>query len=377
MGRATSPPYDVISNEERDRLLARSPHNIVRLLLPGTDQQAYERAGALLAAWQRDQVLRADPLARFYVYEIEYPSGHGERKTARGVVGALELQPLGERVVPHEETMDKHRADRLSLLKTTQANLDPIIALSGAPQLRGLLAVPDAAPRLGFIEDDGSLHRLFEITDADVESRISAAVASHPISIADGHHRYTTALSYLEGRDTPVAHTDAARFIMAVVAPFEGSGLTVGPYHRLLPRKEGELDLAPLSAFFDVVPGQAAVPNRPGSLVVVHHDAAYHLHPLPGSLEALPGPWREASAAVAREILYPLLGVSDDDVRYSADADAAIAASAAGAVAVLVAPVTEAAIAAAGEMGLRFPAKTTYFIPKPRAGLVVRCFDTD
>jgi uncharacterized protein (DUF1015 family) len=373
IGKATSPPYDVISEDERQALIARSPHNIVRLLLPGLDPASYELAAQLLARWQGDAVLARDDTKRFYLYEMDYTDASGSAHRARGVMGALELVPLGRQVVPHEETQDKHRADRLSILKATQANLDPIIALSAAAGLPELLAAPAGSPRLEFAEDDGSVHRLYDITDPEVVAGLSATIGAQPLSIADGHHRYTTALGYRGDRGA-VDGAGPWDFIMAMVSPAEGSGLTIGPYHRILPGFD--FDAARLTGAFDVSIGAPTVPDDPGSLVIVAGMTAYHLRPHADATAHLPSPWRQASAAVAAEVLYPILGVDETGARYSADASEAAAAAASGEeVAVLVAPVTERAVAEAGELGIRFPTKTTFFTPKPRAGLVVRGFD--
>ena len=127
---------------------------------------------------------------------------------------------------------------------------------------------------------------------------------------------------------------------------------------------------------FEIVPSAAEPPDRPGDLVVVANSSAHRLTPLAGPLESLPSPWKESSTAVAAELLYPLLGVSEDGAEYVArGAEAVAAAATGGQIAVLVAPLSEHAVATAGEAGLRFPTKSTYFTPKPRAGLVLRCFD--
>ena len=374
-GKATSPPYDNISDDDREVLLARSPYNIVRLLQPGLDSSSYERAGNLLRQWCDQSILVADDSPRFYLHEIDYTAVTGESRQARGVIGALELRMLGKEVVPHEETMDKHREDRRLILDATRANLDPIIALSAAPDLPGLMAAVTSSPRLEFTDAYGSIHRLSDIADADTVRAITVAVGAHPVSIADGHHRYTTALAF---RNATAQNHGPGPWdtIMTLVAPAEGSGLTIGPFHRILPAFAFDRTL--VDDAFDVTRIEPRPPTEPGSLVVVGSAGAFLLRPRPEAIQQLPIPWREASSAVAQELLYPRLGITEEAAWYSASASKAIAAALAGPeVAVLVAPVTEHAVAAAGEMGIKFPTKTTYFTPKPRAGLVVRCFRSD
>lgn len=371
-GAVTSPPYDVIGAAEHRRLLARSPYNVVRLLLTETEDATYQGAAGRLRAWRAEGILVPDPEPRLYLYEIDYPGPGGTVLTARGVLGALDVVELGDRVVPHEETMDKHRADRMAVLAATEANIDPIIALSPAPDLAPLLA-PSGPPRLDF-EVDGTRHRLSDVTDGDAIAAISAAVAAHPVSIADGHHRYTTALAYRRSREERDG-TGPWGAILAMVAPAEGSGLTVGPYHRVFPSMD--VDLHRLEDGFTVTATDPAAPVTAGDLVLVRHGhASVLIRPDASTVAALPLPWHHASTAVAREVLYPRLGIDESSAFYVPGADEALTwvGSHPGSGALLVAPVTEHAIAVAGEAGLRFPQKTTYFTPKPRAGLVMRAF---
>jgi uncharacterized protein (DUF1015 family) len=363
----TSPPYDVISPAEHVELQRRSAHNIVHVLLAAEGDPTYQAAAERYSSWRREGVLVRDPSPRFYLYLMDYIDPAGTAQTARGILGALDVIELGERVVGHEETMAKHRADRLAVLTATEANLDVIIALSSSPDLGGLLD-PVGDPIIDFMAPDQVRHRLYPITEGDRIAAISEAVASHAVAIADGHHRYTTALAYRESRAADGSGGWDA--ILALVAPAEGSGLTVGPYHRVFPSIE--LDHTVLADAFTISTIAAAAPQQPGDLVVVDEETATLLSPRPEALDPLPLPWREASPAVARELLYPLVGISEDDSDYVADAADAIARATAGGAALLVAPVSEHAIAEAGDMGIRFPQKTTYFVPKPRAGLVVR-----
>jgi uncharacterized protein (DUF1015 family) len=377
VGDATSPPYDVISPDDREDLLARSPYNVVRLLLAAPGDPTYQQAADLLQTWRDEERLVLDSTERFYLYLMDYDAPDGSRRTARGVLGALDLVDIGDRVVGHEETMAKHRADRLAVVTATEANLDVIIALSSAPDLAPLLE-PTGDPRLDFITPDGVHHRLHDVTDPQRIAEISARVDAHPVAIADGHHRYTTYLGYRKTRD----ERDGAGpwgAILALVSPAEGSGLTVGPYHRLFrefpfdPNRVADV----LADAFVVEPGPPAVPAVAGSLTIATATGAWLLTPRDEALAVLPAPWREASPAVARELLYPRLGIGEDSASYIADAAEAVAAAAGlpDGAALLVAPVSEHAIAEAGETGIPFPQKTTYFIPKPRAGLTIRVFD--
>jgi uncharacterized protein (DUF1015 family) len=302
---------------------------------------------------------------------MEYTYG-GERRQARGVLGALEVMDLGTRVVPHEETMAKHRADRYSVLTATQANVDPIIGLSSSPDLAALLE-HDGPWRLDFTTPDGVRHRMHDLADEAALGAIATAVGEHAVAIADGHHRYTTALQYRRDREAEGLSNGGWTHIMTFVAPAEGSGLTCGPYHRVF--DVFPFDAGSVTGRFTVEPAEPTPPDGPGDVVVVTTEGAWKLRARAAARAGLPGPWRGASPAVARELLYPLLGITEDHADYVPDAVEAIAAVAPGGAALLVAPVGEHAMAEAGETALRFPQKSTFFVPKPRAGLVIRPFE--
>ncbi len=368
-GLATSPPYDVIDEDERRQLLAASPYNVVRLLLAEPGDSSYVRAAELLARWRTEAVLAPDPSPRLYLYAMQFAGDDGPQE-AVGVIGALAVEDLGDRVVGHEETMAGTRADRMSVLAATRANLDPIVALSPAPALADLL-VPQGPPRLDFAAD-GVRHRLYDVADPDRIAAIGAAVGAHPVAIADGHHRYTTAGAFREQQPGP-GPWDA---IMAFLAPAAGSGLRIDPVHRGFERVEGGATREVLAGFRLDTPGRPA----PGDAVVhwgaEHGRAPARLRPRSTALAGLPEPWRAAGTAVARELLYGPLGVDEASAHYFSDLEAALAwleGHPKGAL-VEVAPVSEEAVAAASAAGLRFPQKTTFFAPKPRAGLVLRSF---
>jgi uncharacterized protein (DUF1015 family) len=371
IGDASSPPYDVIDEHERRELLDRSPYNVVRLLLADADDPSYTQARRLLATWRSEGVVRPDPSPGFYLYSMEYTYG-GERREARGVLGALEVMDLGTRIVPHEETMAKHRADRYSVLTATQANVDPIIGLSSSPDLAGLLEY-DGPWRLDFTTSDGVRHRMQNVGDDATLDAVSSAVSNHAVAIADGHHRYTTALQYRRDREAEGRKAGGWTHIMTLVAPAEGSGLTCGPYHRTF--AVFPFEPQSVTSRFTVESVSRAAPEVPGDLVAVTPDGAWRLRAHPEALAEMPGPWRDASPAVARELLYPLLGITEDHAGYVPEADAAIDAVIPGGAALLVAPVGEHAMAEAGDTALRFPQKSTFFVPKPRAGLVIRPFE--
>src|SRR5437879_559132 len=195
LGAVTAPPYDVIDEEGRARLEAAHPQNAVRLILPRDAEPGdrYQRARATFEQWRAEGVLASDA-PHLYVYRMAFTDESGAPRRMTGVVGALALSPPGEgSVLPHERTMPKAKSDRLDLLRSVRANLDPVWGLSLSSGLSGLFEPVIAAggPSASCVDDDGVEHCLFPVA-GDVVERIRAAVGAEPLVIADGHHRYET-----------------------------------------------------------------------------------------------------------------------------------------------------------------------------------------
>src|SRR5438105_2754887 len=237
LGAVTAPPYDVIDEEGRARLEAAHPQNAVRLILPRDAEPGdrYERARATLEQWRAEGVLAADT-PHLYVYRMAFTDEAGTLRRMTGVVGALALSPPGEgSVLPHERTMPKAKSHRLDLLRSVRANLVPVWGLSLAAGLSGLFEPMIAAggPAVSCVDEDGAEHCLFPVEGDPVEA-IRAAIASAPLVIADGHHRYETALAYQEQqRAAGVVDPGADRIMMLVVELAEDQ-LVVRPIHRIL-----------------------------------------------------------------------------------------------------------------------------------------------
>ena len=364
----TSPPYDVIDAEERAELAGRTAYNAVHVDAP-TD---YGEAARLLRRWEDEGVLVADDAPSFYVYRMGYTDEGGRPRQTTGVLGALELQVPGSGdVLPHEHTTPKAKSDRLQLTRATQANLSPIWGLSLASGLSQLADVP--GPPVGRATDElGVHHRLWRVTSPAVLEGVSSLVASAPVVIADGHHRYETALQYRDevGPGTP------ADLTLALVVELTESELAVRPIHRLLSGLPAGFDLVAAlgDAFepFESGPADAGLPERmadAGALGLVLPDgSAWLLRPRDGAFPAdLPDLDSSRldvgrSALPAHEVTYQH-GTEAILKRVTAgDADAGV----------LLRPATVAQISATARARDRMPPKTTYFFPKPRTGFVFR-----
>ena len=246
-----APPYDVIGPAERERLLARHPANVVRLDLPGEDagdepDARYRRAAKTLAAWRSDGTLHKDPHPSIYVYEQAYRvPGSDVARTQRGFFARLRLESFGTDggVLPHERTMAGPREDRYKLLRATGVNTSPIVGLYddaagvGAPVLDALTA---RRADLDVIDDDGTEHRLWAVAadgdDAAAVAPLLAVAAAGPLTIADGHHRYETALRYRDERrmSRSCEEDPAFDYVLTLFVDAAGQALTVLPTHRVV-----------------------------------------------------------------------------------------------------------------------------------------------
>ena len=395
LGAVTAPPYDVIDEEGRARLEAAHPQNAVRLILPRDAEPGdrYERARETFEQWRADGVLAADA-PHLYVYRMAFTDDAGRARRMTGVVGALALSPPGEDVLPHERTMPKAKSDRLDLLRSVRANLDPVWMLSPAGGLSELLepVLAGGDPAASCIDEDGVEHCLFPI-EGDLVDRIRERINTAPLIIADGHHRYETALAYRdEQRAAGVDDPGAAR-IMALVVELAEDQLFVQPIHRLILGATGHF-IGKLNAVAEVESMGANNPEgvrhlmaemeRTESLGLVAGPGLALLRPrlnaLRAGLERLPEPLWEVDTALLDVMLGRLyaLRIPDDiviDFRHDAIAVAAMVAKGAVEAAILLRPVSVAQIEAVAEAGLRMPQKTTFFRPKPLTGLVFRSLD--
>ena len=194
-----APPYDVIDEAHRLELLERSPYNVVRLILPGTGNEA--EAGETLERWIGEGILVRESRPSAYWLEQEATGPDGVRRSRSGLITTVRVDAYGEGAVrPHERTLDGPKAGRLALMRAVHANLSPIFAIYDDPA-RAVTTLVDALlvdtpPLLDVRDSDGTDHRLWRIDDEDVLGAISRSLADLPLVIADGHHRYETAMTY-------------------------------------------------------------------------------------------------------------------------------------------------------------------------------------
>jgi uncharacterized protein (DUF1015 family) len=369
MADVLAPPYDVITPAEQAELYARSPYNVIRLILPREAERA-TAAARTLREWIERRILVPDPEPALYLYSQRFTLTDGSTRRRDGVLCRLRLEDFASGIVrPHERTLPGPKADRLAILRATGANLSAIFGLYARPSepVRALLDAADSGPPL--LDVDG-WHQLWRITDPRRIERFARALASETIIIADGHHRYETALAY---RDEQRGN-EAARSVLAYLANMEEEGVVILPTHRLI-RGAVPADVeARLSPSFTL---RSADGRRvPGEIDCVLPGRRLRLSPRPAALDRLgdlpPVLRRLEVELLRRAILDPILGIDAGALEFTHDDEeaAAAVASARAAAAFLVSAPTIAHVREVCLAGEVMPEKSTYFYPKIASGLV-------
>jgi uncharacterized protein (DUF1015 family) len=391
-----APPYDVIDDDQRAALVARSPHNVVEIDLPRDPDggDPYAHAAELFAAWQHEGVLERDAEPAVWALAQDYTGPDGQQRTRHGLFARVRVEEYGAgRIRPHERTHPGPKEDRLRLTRATKANLSPIFSLYDDPGGAAWGAVEPhlAADPWGEVSDeDGTRHRLWRIPEPDVADAITAALVRTELLIADGHHRYETARVYHE-------ESGAGHVLMCLVA-LQDPGLTVFPTHRLITELGDEQRQALRAAVerdwnAEPVEAEALEPVGDGPVRIGYYDA-HHKRPLmltlkdqaiaDAALPEKPQPYRELDTAVLEAlILKGALGMTEDDISHFRGLDYARSTAQArervesgdveAAFFMRGTPVAQVRdVAAAGES---MPPKSTYFFPKVLTGMVFNPLD--
>ena len=318
--RLVAPPYDVILPREREEYLARSPYNVVHLTLPDDEEQA----GRDVTAWRDQGVLSRDPEPGYWFLSQDYVGPDGVHRTRSGLVASLRAEPYESRVVlPHERTHSGPKEGRLRLLRATRTQLEPIFLLYEGDPLQRPGREPD-------LQSGGD--KLWRVEDAP-------SFENTELLIADGHHRYETAVAYGQEGGSP--------YLMVVLVPTEQEGLTIFPTHRLAERVNGVRG-TPIEEPGDDLPG-----------VVLYRDGRYEL---------LSGDGLDV------EIVEQ---IAPEGVTYTAQRADAVATVDRGdaEAAFLLRPTRLEDVWAVARRGETMPQKSTYFYPKLTSGLLFHPLD--
>lgn len=242
-----APPYDVITPEKQETLYRKSENNIVRLDFgkesPSDDQfnNRYTRAAAEFKAWQDGGILARDEKPAIYLYEQDYKTKTGITKTRKGFMALVRLEELDSGVIlPHERTLSGPKTDRLNLIRACNANFSPIFSLYSDPEMKTNNLISNSAgslPIINITDNEGLCNRLWRVTDGGIISSLTEEMADKMIFIADGHHRYETALTYrneMRERYPLFTGKEGFNYTLMFFSNMDDGGLTVFPTHRLI-----------------------------------------------------------------------------------------------------------------------------------------------
>jgi uncharacterized protein (DUF1015 family) len=393
--RVIAPPYDVIGEDERARLLEGSPFNVVEIDLPRSNGgDPYMHARDTLDAWRQQGVMVREREPALWALEQDFTGPDGASRTRRGFFARVRVEEYGAgRIRPHERTHPGPKEDRLALTRATRANLSPIFSLFPDPERAAgdvLERVGDEEPFATAIDSDGTRNSLWRIGEPELIAELQGALADAELLIADGHHRYETARLYADEIGGEGEHSYVLMFLVSLSDP----GLTIFPTHRLLsnlkdPEVQERLGGA-LKRDFDVerVGRDEVEPPHSDGVAFGYMDSHFR-QPFRLTLKdqeiadkALPGmpeAYRRLDTAVLEAlVLRGTLGMTEDDIShlrgldYTNSAEEARAAVEEGrsdaAFFMRATPVEQ--VRAVAEAGEQMPPKSTYFYPKVPTGLV-------
>jgi uncharacterized protein (DUF1015 family) len=388
-----APPYDVIDDELRAELVARSRHNVVEIDLP----ESYESAAETLAEWRERGVLKQEDEPAIWVLRQDYTAPDGSTRTRSGFFARVRVEDYGAgRIRPHERTHPGPKEDRLRLTRATQANLSPIFSLfpdaSGAAT-EMLAHATSAEPFAEATDHEGTRNTLWRVSDPESIAALQAALADAELLIADGHHRYETARAYADELGGEGEH----RYVLMFLVSLDDPGLLVFPTHRMLTglKDDSEKQLAIRDVArrdFEIEQlddARELEPPADGDRVAFGYMDSFLKRPVRLTLkdqsiadEALPGmpePYRRLDTAVLEAlVLRGALGMSEDDIShlrgldYSKNLDDAIERVESGAAdaGFFMRPTPVERVREVAQTGESMPPKSTYFFPKVPTGLV-------
>lgn len=416
MSKVTAPPYDIIDPKDQESLYAKDDRNVIRLILgrihPNDTQHdnRYTRAASHLDAWRADMLFLQDRPA-LYLYEQDFEND-GQKFTRRGFFARVRLSDWGkEGIHPHEKTLSGPKEDRLELMRATRGNLEPIFGLLADPEnevSEALTTLVDYAPCLDVTDEDGVRNRMWVVDDQDRLHKLLSLTPEPEIFIADGHHRYETALAYqaevrdkiqAAGQVPPLRGDLDCDYIMMFIVPDSDPGLVIWPTHRIVygledfdPAKflkscEKNFEVAPITRQKLQPELQAselpafgfAYADKLFLLTLKNREPMDEMHP--EAVEA----WTVLDVSVLHSLLMDeLLGIDEgkllrkENITYSKSLDDTLEAVKTGRdgaqCGFILRETPMQQVRDIAEAGAVMPQKSTYFYPKPLSGLVFHLF---
>jgi uncharacterized protein (DUF1015 family) len=383
-----APPYDVIDAAQRAELVSRSPYNVVEVDLPQDGGDPYAHAAEILKGWSADGIVVRDQEPALWALQQAYTGPDGRPRTRHGIFARVRVEDYGAgRIRPHERTHPGPKEDRLRLTRATRANLSPIFSLYDDPQgaAWGAIAPHVEGGPWGEVEEaDGTVHRLWRVTDANALESVHDALQGVELLIADGHHRYETARVLAQEPGAP----DGADHVLMCLVALQDPGLTVFPTHRLVT----QLDDAKRAALREALerdwiaePTDDLEPAPGDKVRIGYYDGEPRMLTLrdqaiaDAALPGKPEPYRRLDTAVLEAlVLTGALGMTEDDISHLHGLDYARTAQDARArvdfgeadAAFFMAPTPVERVRDVAAAGENMPPKSTYFYPKVLTGML-------
>lgn len=414
LAKTVAPPYDVINEEQLQDLRERSEHNVIHIDLPNaagaSDESPYTEAGHRFRQWIEEGVLQVDERPAVYAYHQRYRiPGTDTVRDLTGFIAAVRLVRWEEGIVlPHEHTFAKPKEDRLRLMRAGQANFSQVYSFYSDSQMvaEGALssAMETKRPDMSVQDDDGAEHNVWVVDSPEIIQKVVEGLADRPLYIADGHHRYETAIDYRDElrQDGSDSEEKAGHeYVMMMIVNADGGGLTVLPTHRMV-RLVEKPELASIRSeverLFEVTefavgnPKETAakamesIADHPEGIALVWPEAVWTLIPKDKSaiLAAIKDEASEAWKLLGVTVLHRVvleqavqmersLQVDGEHITYTRDAVEAVQGVVDGEcnlACIVNAPSPEVIMEVAHE-GDAMPQKSTYFYPKLLTGLVL------
>jgi len=412
LAQVVTPPYDVIDKEAQERYYARNPYNVIRLELGKEEtgdtnlNNVYTRAAATFAEWRAQGIIRQDRQPAYYLYQQIFRR-NDQTYTRTSLLARVRLEPWSARVVlPHEHTLAKAKEDRLNLYRACSTNFSPIMSMYEDPQgrIRRLLSNYASHPAVSIVDEAGEEHRLHPINDPQQIALIQSFFAERQLYIADGHHRYETALAYqaeIREQRRGLHPDDAVNFTLMALIDVDDPGWLVLPTHRLLfnLNQDALAALAPakLARYFHVQPleptstpqsvlARLATAGQQGPCFVIQTTQRTTLLQLNEQGQRLmdasehSAAWNRLDVAIAQRLLLEeLLGIdaaamaAGSHVRFTHEPEQAFQALKNGDIqaVLLLNPTPLRQVCEVAQADDRMPQKSTYLYPKLITGLVM------
>lgn len=388
-----SPPYDVISEEEKEAYKTKSPYNVVKLILPEGEEK-YVNASKIYNQWKSERVLIKDETPSYYVYEQEYQY-EGKKYVRTGFIGLLKLEKFGTgKVFPHEKTLAGPKKDRFELMKACKANFSQIFGLymDKENELEKVFSnAKKDMPVASAVDDEGVKNTLWIIQEQDIVDKISRFMSNKSIFIADGHHRYETALNLRDffrkqNNDSP----DEVRpydFVMMMFVNFYDEGLKIFPTHRVVDLDESSDEnglLKKLKNYFDMEMLEESnyrnflKRDNHCNIVMLMDDKYYGLSVKDDNYEKLHPIYRKVDTYILQELIFKgVLGISEERLLnkegitfVQSEEEVKKIVRKKKAVGFIMNGIPIDVVREISESGNVMPQKSTYFYPKLQTGLV-------